>query len=118
MRRNAGKRTLLLAIIGRKMRMLKNLAGPLFAAAALFCSDAPAAVPAQVSDAALVQKLPGFSNGNAVVNGVTLHYVRGGKGPPLVLLPGWPETWWEWHKLMPALDERRCWRWAGRAISG
>jgi pimeloyl-ACP methyl ester carboxylesterase len=32
-----------------------------------------------------------------------LHYVAGGKGPALVLLPGWPETWWEFHKIMPAL---------------
>jgi pimeloyl-ACP methyl ester carboxylesterase len=27
----------------------------------------------------------------------------GGKGEPLVLLPGWPETWWTFHKIMPAL---------------
>jgi pimeloyl-ACP methyl ester carboxylesterase len=78
--------------------------GNLLAAAALCCGVASAAAP--MSDAALVQTLPGFVNGSAAVNGVTLHYVRGGKGPPLVLLPGWPETWWEWHKLMPALAKR------------
>lgn len=56
-----------------------------------------------VSDAALVRLLPGFSNHHADVNGTTLHYVIGGKGEPLVLLPGWPETWWGYHKTMQAL---------------
>ena len=62
-----------------------------------------AARVAGVSDAALVKSLPGFSNGFTEVNGVRLHYVVGGKGEPLVLLPGWPETWWTFHKIMPAL---------------
>jgi pimeloyl-ACP methyl ester carboxylesterase len=60
---------------------------------------------ADVSDAALVKTLPGFKNGYADVNGVRLHYVVGGSGAPLVLLPGWPETWWTFHKIMPALAE-------------
>ena len=59
--------------------------------------------PALVSDAALVKSLPGFRNGNADVNGTRIHYVVGGKGAPLVLLPGWPETWWSYHKIMPEL---------------
>ncbi len=37
------------------------------------------------------------------VNGIQLHYVIGGHGPPLVLLHGWPETWYEWRHVMPAL---------------
>jgi pimeloyl-ACP methyl ester carboxylesterase len=32
-----------------------------------------------------------------------LHYVIGGHGDPVVLLHGWPETWYAWHKVMPAL---------------
>ena len=87
-----------------------------------FVNDAQASVPsradaisvhrtanaksADVSDAALVKSLPGFRNGYAEVNGVRLHYVVGGKGDPLVLLPGWPETWWAFHKIMPALAEK------------
>jgi pimeloyl-ACP methyl ester carboxylesterase len=27
----------------------------------------------------------------------------GGKGDPVVLLHGWPETWYGWHHLMPTL---------------
>ncbi|MGP4753394.1 alpha/beta fold hydrolase [Agrobacterium pusense] len=55
------------------------------------------------SDAELVASLPGFRNANVTVNGVKLHYVIGGQGSPVVLLPGWPETWWSWHKIMPEL---------------
>src|SRR5262245_15456706 len=44
-----------------------------------------------------------FSHHTASVNGIQLHYVMGGKGDPVVLLHGWPETWYEWHKIMPAL---------------
>src|SRR6478672_7934290 len=44
-----------------------------------------------------------FSHDTASVNGIKLHYVIGGHGPPVVLLHGWPETWYAWHKVMPAL---------------
>jgi pimeloyl-ACP methyl ester carboxylesterase len=44
-----------------------------------------------------------FSHNTASVNGIQLHYVIGGHGDPVVLLHGWPETWYAWHKVMPAL---------------
>ena len=44
-----------------------------------------------------------FSHRTASVNGIYLHYVIGGQGDPLVLLHGWPETWYAWYKIMPAL---------------
>lgn len=47
-----------------------------------------------------------FSHHMAAVNGVRLHYVIGGEGPPVLLLHGWPQTWWEWRRIMPALAER------------
>jgi pimeloyl-ACP methyl ester carboxylesterase len=34
---------------------------------------------------------------------VRLHAVIGGDGPPLLLVHGWPETWYAWRMLMPAL---------------
>jgi pimeloyl-ACP methyl ester carboxylesterase len=46
--------------------------------------------------------LPGFRGGSAA----GVHYVTGGRGEPLLLLPGWPQTWWEFHKIMPALASR------------
>lgn len=32
-----------------------------------------------------------------------LHAAIGGEGPPLLLLAGWPQTWYAWRELMPAL---------------
>jgi len=34
-----------------------------------------------------------------------LHFPIGGKGAPLVLLPGWPQTRWAFHKMLPELTE-------------
>jgi pimeloyl-ACP methyl ester carboxylesterase len=36
---------------------------------------------------------------------VRLHAVIGGDGPPLLLIHGWPQTWYAWRMLMPALAE-------------
>jgi pimeloyl-ACP methyl ester carboxylesterase len=46
-----------------------------------------------------------FAHGTAQVNGVNLHYVRGGEGELVVLLHGWPYTWFEWRHLMPLLAQ-------------
>lgn len=63
--------------------------------------------PAVPSDSELAASLEGeFTSEYAEVNGVRLHYVAGGAGEPLVLLPGWPETWWEYRKIMPELARR------------
>src|SRR6266545_5340923 len=35
--------------------------------------------------------------------GLRQHAVIGGDGPPLLLVHGWPETWYAWRLLMPAL---------------
>jgi pimeloyl-ACP methyl ester carboxylesterase len=32
-----------------------------------------------------------------------LHAVTGGGGPPLLLVHGWPQTWYAWRMLMPVL---------------
>jgi pimeloyl-ACP methyl ester carboxylesterase len=44
-----------------------------------------------------------FSHHTASVNGIQLHYVIGGQGDPLVLLHGFPQSWYEWRHIMPAL---------------
>lgn len=46
---------------------------------------------------------PGFRHGMVAVDGGKLHYVRGGSGPPLVLLHGWMQTWWMWRDVLPDL---------------
>jgi pimeloyl-ACP methyl ester carboxylesterase len=54
------------------------------------------------------------------VNGVLLHVAEAGSGPPLLLLHGWPQHWWCWRELIPALAEEhrvlapdlRGWGWS------
>ncbi|SFI14893.1 alpha/beta fold hydrolase [Albimonas pacifica] len=77
-----------------------------------FAMPTPAAEPENpyqgidVSDETLVSELAGFERGFAEVNGVRLHYVEGGEGTPIILMPGWPQTWWAFHKIMPALAQK------------
>ncbi|MHC4996089.1 MAG: alpha/beta fold hydrolase, partial [Planctomycetota bacterium] len=40
---------------------------------------------------------------HADLGDVRLHYVTVGEGEPLVLLHGWPQTWYEWRKVIPLL---------------
>ena len=47
-----------------------------------------------------------FEHHQAEVGEVMLHYVTCGSGPPVVLLHGWPQTWYEWRHVMPALAQR------------
>ncbi|MEO1193118.1 MAG: alpha/beta hydrolase [Pseudomonadota bacterium] len=44
-----------------------------------------------------------WSQGFQSLNGIDLHYVREGAGRPIILLHGWPEFWWAWHKIIPSL---------------
>ncbi|MEP7025623.1 MAG: alpha/beta fold hydrolase, partial [Actinomycetota bacterium] len=39
----------------------------------------------------------------ATVNGIRMHYVTAGRGPAVLLLHGWPQTWYEWRKVMAGL---------------
>lgn len=48
--------------------------------------------------------IPGVTHHHAEVNGTTLHYVAAGStGPPILLVHGFPETWWTFHRLIPLL---------------
>ena len=44
-----------------------------------------------------------FSHPMASVNGIQMHYVIGGKGDPIVLLHGFPQSWCERRHIMPSL---------------
>ncbi|GGS32549.1 alpha/beta hydrolase [Streptomyces griseoviridis] len=52
--------------------------------------------------------LAGFTHRWADADGVRLHAVEGGRpdGPAVVLLAGFPQTWWAWRKVMPDLAGR------------
>ena len=37
------------------------------------------------------------------INGTRFHYVTAGTGDPVLLIPGWPESWIAWRKVLPLL---------------
>ena len=48
--------------------------------------------------------LAGITHHHAEVNGTRLHYVAAGtSGSPVLLVHGFPETWWAFRKLIPLL---------------
>lgn len=59
-----------------------------------------------VCDEDLVVSLGAFENIYVEVTGLDgpLHVVRGGRGPVVYLLPGWPLSWWEYRKVLPMLS--------------
>jgi len=60
----------------------------------------------QYTDEEIIQSLPGFTHHYMDVNGTNLHYVKGGEGDPLILIPGYPETWWAYRHVMPKLAKK------------
>ena len=61
-------------------------------------SDEPSPV-----DTALAQLGAAFVSRTAIVNGTTVHYVRGGSGPSVILLHGFPQDWSVFRRIMPRL---------------
>ena len=61
-------------------------------------------MPARAAEKTVVLDGATFTHKIAVANGITIHYVIGGKGEPILLLHGYPETWYDWRKVMPVLS--------------
>ena len=58
-----------------------------------------------------------FTSRYVEAGGLRQHVVTGGDGPPLLLVHGWPQTWYAWRLVMPGLardfsvvvpDQRGC----------
>ena len=58
-----------------------------------------------------------FTSRYIEAGGLRQHVVTGGDGPPLLLVHGWPQTWYAWRLVMPGLarhftviapDQRGC----------
>lgn len=52
-------------------------------------------------------ELDGVTHRYVDVAGTRLHVAEAGEGPPVVLLHGWPQHWWTWRKVIPALSAER-----------
>jgi pimeloyl-ACP methyl ester carboxylesterase len=50
-------------------------------------------------------EIDGVTHRYVDVPGVRLHVAEAGEGPPILLLHGWPQHWWIWRKVIPALAE-------------
>jgi hypothetical protein len=60
-------------------------------------------LPKWTPDPAVAALGSGYVSDSARVNGATLHYVRGGVGPGVILLHGFPEDWYAYRRIMPEL---------------
>ena len=45
----------------------------------------------------------GFSHDYVRIDGRRIHCITAGQGAPVLLIPGWPQTWYAWRHVMQAL---------------
>jgi pimeloyl-ACP methyl ester carboxylesterase len=89
--------------INRPLRRLISFAAPLLLGCAILCSQAQVQQHLNPSATGLGSE---FASESATVNGIRLHYVRGGSGPALILIHGFPQDWFEYHAIMPQLAKQ------------
>ena len=66
-------------------------------------------------------EVDGVSHRWVRARGLDFHVAEAGEGDDVVLcLHGWPQHWYEWRHLMPALADAAtgCWRWTCAASAG
>jgi pimeloyl-ACP methyl ester carboxylesterase len=56
-----------------------------------------------LSETAMARSHSAPQHHHADLGEVRLHYVTAGDGDPVVLLHGWPQTWYCWRKIIPKL---------------
>ncbi|MEH0422974.1 alpha/beta fold hydrolase [Streptomyces sp. B21-083] len=65
---------------------------------------APVLTTAKEHTAPTGERVPaGFTERRLKVGGVDINFVEGGRGKTLVLLHGYPQTWYEWRAQLPEL---------------
>ena len=49
--------------------------------------------------------LPGVSHSYVDAGGLRMHVALAGPedAPPVLLVHGWPQSWWAWRRVIPAL---------------
>jgi len=59
-----------------------------------------------INPATAAASIPEVGHHDAEINGTRIHYVRAGTtGSVVLLVHGFPETWWAFHRLIPLLAE-------------
>lgn len=64
------------------------------------------AVPTFAAGETPAQEFPtpkGFTSAYQTVDGIKIHYLKGGEGSLVLLVHGFAQTWYEWKELMPLL---------------
>jgi pimeloyl-ACP methyl ester carboxylesterase len=74
-----------------------NLLIKTLAAAAVVTSLVTSALGQNATDAGQIE------HHVAKIDGARFHYVTAGTGDPVLLIPGWPESWIAWRKVVPLL---------------
>jgi alpha/beta hydrolase fold len=111
-------------VLGRRA-LLRGAAAAAASTALVACSSSPGAGPGPVpatagtgatrpeEDLGSVARAPNlppgftdtFTDRFVDAGGLRQHAVVGGDGPPLLLVHGWPQTWYAWRLLMPTLAQ-------------
>lgn len=78
--------------------------GPVAAESAFFSSSSFSAAPAE-PQGSVSNLFPGFKREQIKTSGATINVVYGGKGSPVLLLHGIPETLVLWRKVAPVLAQ-------------
>ncbi|MCR6704766.1 MAG: alpha/beta hydrolase [Cellulomonas sp.] len=70
----------------------------------VYCDRQPSCLFEESTMSTTQATIPAVAHHTARINGVQLHYVTAGAtGSPLLLVHGFPETWWTFHKVIPLL---------------
>ncbi|MFJ6703765.1 MULTISPECIES: alpha/beta fold hydrolase [unclassified Streptomyces] len=98
------RKTQLTALVGGAA-VAATLATTLAGAPAFATQPEHGSGPGRPARAAAEPRVPaGFTEHKVKVGKVGIDYVEGGRGKTLVLLHGYPQSWYEWHKVMPELS--------------
>lgn len=86
------------------------IASLIILSAFIYCSDRTGTASATQApmDTVIVSKAKpadGFTSETVNVNGINIHYVKGGQGDPLVLIHGFGQNWYMWNRLLPELSK-------------
>src|SRR4051812_33152598 len=85
------------------MALAAVVAGALFATSALTSNALAQSANAPATQEAQSATRADLEHHTVKIDGTRFHYVTAGSGEPVLLLPGWPESWIAWRKVVPLL---------------